>query len=398
MVRKIASNLLHYRGKFLRNPIVEVDDESGEILSVDFDSGNIDRCAGVEFYSGVMCAGFVNMHAHLELSYLKGEIAEGCGFTGFAAQIGAIRSEERFTPEFRANAIERADLEMQREGIKAVADIVNGSTTFALKSKSNTEYHSFAEVFGLKSNNLERSKELLKCAKIDGLKISLTQHSAYSLNDKIFKDIAHCNDNVDSYPLSIHFLESAAETELFAKRGPLYDWYAECGFEVDFLEYGSPAKRIVASIPRDKGVILVHNCFITKEDIELLAEHFSAPVNLVLCPESNRYISGILPPVDLLTNNSELNICIGTDSLASTTSLSILEQIRLLQSQNNQNSQNRDLGAMLDWATANGAKALNLNHLGAIEAGKRPGINIISGIDYETMQLTKNSRITVIIH
>lgn len=386
----------------MRNPVVTVDSTSGEILSVESDVEGVDRCAGVEFYSGIITAGFINMHSHLELSYLKGAIEEGCGFAAFAAKIGSIRSDEKYTSEVRNNAAANAIMELAREGVKAVADIVNGSTTFELKSEQNRgsksqkngtiEYQNFAEIFGLKTNNLEQSKELIDGCN-NNLKISLTQHSTYSLNDKIFKEIAKQDP---TQPLSIHFLESKAEIELFEGHGSLHEWYAKMGFNSDFLEYGSPAKRIIASIPKNRSVILVHNCFVTREDLDTIMGHFTAPVYWVLCPESNRYISGITPPLELLktykcANGEALNICIGTDSLASATSLSMLEQMRLLQ------AEGASLAQTLDWATSNGAKALNLNHLGEIAVGKKPGLNILSGIDYERMELTNSSRITTII-
>lgn len=41
--------------------------------------GNVDACAGVEFYNGILVPDFVNAHCHLELSYLKGAIPQGEG-------------------------------------------------------------------------------------------------------------------------------------------------------------------------------------------------------------------------------------------------------------------------------------------------------------------------------
>ena len=57
--------------------------------------------------------------------------------------------------------------------------------------------------------------------------------------------------------------------------------------------------------------------------------HFTAPVWWCLCPGSNRYISRLVPPVELFRRNG-LNICLGTDSLASNTALSLLGEMRHL--------------------------------------------------------------------
>lgn len=338
--RRIASNLLLSGGKFLPNPVVEVD-ENGVILSVTTtsDTASVDRSTSTEFYSGIMCAGFINAHSHLELAYLRGAIEEGSGFAGFASKIEQVRGN--FTAEERARAIRLADHEMQREGIVAVDQLL---------SRPNT---------------------------------SITPHSIYSLNDALFRSVATAESDA---PLSIHFMESPSEAELFEGRGALHEWYSRVGFECDFLHYGSPAKRIISSVPKDRSVILVHNCCVKSEDIELIMSHFRAPVYWCVCPASNRYISSIRPPVELLRSYG-LNICVGTDSLASNRSLSMLKELQLMA--------DIPLAERLDWATRGGANALNLKEFGEIAIGKSPQINIISGIDYSTMSITEKSTIFV---
>ena len=76
--RRIASNLLWTPQGLVRNPLVEVAAD-GRVLSVGTCS-EPDRMPGTEFYSGVLAPGLVNAHCHLELSYLRGAIPEGCGF------------------------------------------------------------------------------------------------------------------------------------------------------------------------------------------------------------------------------------------------------------------------------------------------------------------------------
>jgi imidazolonepropionase-like amidohydrolase len=52
------------------------------------------------------------------------------------------------------------------------------------------------------------------------------------------------------------------------------------------------------------------------------------------------------------------------------------------------------LDELLMWACLNGAKALQIeNNFGSLEVGKKPGINLISGIDFKKMCLTESNRI-----
>ncbi|MFR9602592.1 MAG: amidohydrolase family protein [Rikenellaceae bacterium] len=374
--RRIASNLMFVGGEFVSRPLLTLDPE-GRILSIE-SYDQVDRLQNTEFYSGIMTPGFVNAHSHLELSYLKGRIEPYGGFAAFARQIGAVRGEA--TMEQRICALEREDIKLRSEGVVAVGDVVNGDTSMDCKSRSPINYRNFGELFGLSTTSADHMEWVLNHPNS-----SLTPHSTYSLGDKLFKAIA--SRNIDT-PLSIHFMESPSEAELYSRSGPLWEWYERVGFECDFLHYGSPAQRIVESVPRERSVMLVHNCCVKQADIDIIMGHFTAPVYWVLCPRSNDYISRIYPPVDLLRSNG-LNICLGTDSLASNHSLSIVSEILSL-------GESVPLCESLDWATRQGAKALGFDELGELKVGKRPGLNILSAIDYKTMQLTPNSVISTI--
>lgn len=337
----------------------------------------MDSTPGVEFHSGILCAGFVNAHSHIELSYLRGAIAEGGGYAAFAESIGRVR--DTFSEEEQLSAIVEADRTMWQEGVDAVGDIINGGTSFATKAISNIFYRNFAEVFGLRECNLERQRRLLNYPNT-----SLSPHSVYSVQDAPFKEV--CNDVADA-PLSIHFLESSAEKELYRGEGRLHDWYKKVGFECDFLHYGSPTERIVECVPKYRRVLLVHNCEVEQNDIEILTNHFTVPLSWVLCPRSNAYISGVGPrSVEILRKaGNNINICIGTDSLSSNWSLSMIEELKMFH--------DIPLDELLRWATINGAKALGIDdRYGSIEVGKRSGVVCLSGVDLENFSLTEQSK------
>ena len=379
-LRKIASHYLLTPQGFQPRPLItiRVDTEGGhEIVAVEQYTEGLDSMAGVEFYSGILCAGFVNAHSHLELSYLRGAIAEGEGFAAFAESIGRVRGN--FSEEERTTAIAKADRTMWEEGIDAVGDIVNGATSFSAKVASPILYHNFVEVFGLRECNLNRQRELLNYPNT-----SLTPHSTYSVAEAPFREA--CENDIDK-PLSIHFMESKAEAELYIGSGSLHEWYERVGFRCDFLHYETPAKRIVACTPKERSVLLVHNCAISSRDIEVIMSHFTAPVFWVLCPRSNDYISRIKPQsVELLRSyGSNVNICIGTDSLASNWSLSMVEEMKMFS--------DIPLAEVLRWATINGAKALNIaDKYGSIEVGKRSGIVNLTGVNLDNFTLTDTSK------
>ena len=173
--------------------------------------------------------------------------------------------------------------------------------------------------------------------------------------------------------------------ELFRGKGGLWEWYRSEGLACDFLHYGSPTRRLVEQTPRDRSLLLVHATCTTQEDIDQLREHFTAPLYWCLCPTSNRHISGLRPPVELLRRNGAL-ICLGTDSPASNPAMSLFEEMRQLEEV--------PLGELIAWATLHGARALGMEQeLGSVEPGKRPGLCLLSGIDYASMRLGPSARL-----
>ena len=82
---------------------------------------------------------------------------------------------------------------------------------------------------------------------------------------------------------------------------------------------------------------------------------------------------------------ANINICIGTDSLSSNWSFSMVEELKMFR--------NIPLAELLQWATINGAKALGIaDKYGSIEVGKRSGVVCLSGVDLESFTLTPESK------
>lgn len=371
-MRKIAAHYTLIDGELCRNIVVSVDDHR-RVVAVDRVT-SLDNMASVEFYPGILIPGMVNAHCHLELSYLRGAIAEKSGFAGFARAIGAVRNN--FTSEERLHAASVADAQMWEQGIEAVIDIANDDLVLPVKERSHIEYLTLFEVFGLTTQHVDNHKNMAS----KWTQSSITPHSTYSLQDATFRNAVNENNSI----VSIHLLESKAEIELYQRQGSLWEWYERMGWECDFLSYASPAKRIVESIAHDKRVVLVHGCEATSDDINTIDKHFTAPATWALCPESNRYISYAKPPVEMLRSMGS-HIAIGTDSLASARELSMIENMRLLG--------NIPLAEMLTWATKNGAEAMGLSSkIGTIEVGKSPGLVLVEDVDLHNMRLTPQSR------
>lgn len=372
MKRRIASHYALINGRLERNIIVDVESD-GTITAVErYD--NIDREAHVEFYPGILIPGMVNAHCHLELAYLRGAIAEGGGYATFASEIGRVRGN--YTDQERLHAATIADAMMWEQGIEAVADIANDDLIMPIKERSRIHYKTMFEFFGLNNHNtatLEHLAERYPDA-------SVTPHSTYSVQEQEFNYLCHKYSPL----LSLHFLESENETLLYQHKGSLAEWYGRMGWECEFLHHGSPAQRTANCVPADSHLLLVHATCATKEDVTTIESRLKGGATWVLCPESNRYISNLRPPIEMFEDMG-VNIAIGTDSLASARRLSMVDNMLLLG--------DIPVERLLTYATINGAKALGIEATkGSIEVGKCPGLVIVEGVDYTTMRLTPEVR------
>lgn len=348
-------------------------DGNGTVISLE-QTAHIDTQEGVEFFNGIVTPGFVNAHCHLELSHMRGLIPRGGGFCGFAEGMGRMRHSG--TEEERTAAAAFHDSRMRAEGTIAVGDISNGTRSLPVKQSSEIHYHTFAELFGLEAQDAGSIEGTVSAFRKAGLQCSITPHSTYSLNTEAFNAAVRHGDN----SLSIHFMESVSERQLFDRQGPLWEWYGQTGRRTDFLHYGSPARRLTAQVPAGRKIMLIHNTFISREDIDTLGAHFPAGnITYVLCPRSNMYIENTMPDVALLRSSGS-NIAVGTDSLASNDSLSVIEELKMFHGV--------PLGMMLGWATSGGARALGIDAwAGSFTPGKRPGVTLIEGLDWDNMSL-----------
>jgi aminodeoxyfutalosine deaminase len=369
----------------ISNGIVVIDDD-GKIMDV-LPPG---QAEDAEHFSGIITPGFVNTHCHLELSHMRGKISERSGMAGFIRELVTVRKS--LDPSGAFPAMEEAEREMMRSGIVAVGDISNDASTFALKQEKNLFYHTFIEVFDLVPFRAEevfgKGKELLK--KVPQ-RASLAPHAPYTVTPALMK-LLRDNAKKHNAILSLHNQESPGESELFiSKTGGLADAFSKMGSMLDHFELTgkNSLRSVLPQLPSECKVLLVHNTYTSSEDIRWAEEHHG---NLYwcFCPNANLYIEGNLPNF-MSFYTAGVKATVGTDSLASNWTLSILDELKAIA----QNTPQIPLDTLLTWATKNGAEFLGFDELGTIERGKRPGLNLISHV--QNMQLTGKSGVTKLV-
>lgn len=381
-MRKITADFVFpIAGPPLPNGVLIIDDQ-GSIVEVCAWNDSFEKDPLVERYKGLLCPGFVNAHCHLELSGLEGKIKQHQGLNRF---IQDVVKQEVLSAAAISEALSRAELMMVEQGIVAVGDISNGANSFEIKEKGKLRYHTFIEVLGFHPDRAEGAFEHattlyknLSNRLPNGHGVSISPHAPYSASVALLNKIT-AFAQLHNSPLTIHNQENEEENLFFqTKTGPLLERYK--AFEIDVSTWRPTGLNSLASIlpflPNQLPVQLVHNTVTNANDIRS-AMAYSAQLFWCFCPNANLYIENRLPDFRLFTE-SGATMTIGTDSLASNTTLSVLEEIKIIARQ----APFIALENVLKWATLNGAKLLGFEReLGSFEKGKRPGINLIEGTD-----------------
>ncbi|NQY66309.1 MAG: amidohydrolase family protein [Flavobacteriales bacterium] len=387
-MRKLSANYIY---TLTGNPISEgvvVVHEDGSINDI---LNNREGVDDIEVFDGVITPGFINTHCHLELSYLKGKVEEGLGIAEF---ILSVEEFKQASDEVKLDAIKMANIEMIENGIVAVGDISNTNISFSEKQKSKISFHTFIELYGF---NPDYAKAIIDGAKVLSRELmtldlgwSIAPHSPYSVSKALFEEIMDIANGA-YFPMTIHNQESDAENEMFLEgTGNLMEMKKKLGAEVS--SWKSTGKRSIETSIRnmasENNLLLVHNTFTNLEDLQF-AESKSDYLYWCMCVNANWYIERALPDIYMF-EDAGVRITLGTDSIASNYSLSILDEMKTI----SKYYKDVSIESLLNWGCKNGAEYLGLeNQLGTLEVGKTPGINLISGLE-EDNKLNSKSKVT----
>lgn len=364
------------------NGVVVLGDQKIEAVLAPHDEDYASALSNSKRLDGIIAPPFINAHCHLELSYLKDKIAKGGGLGNFISQIVKLRNEHH---ENLLEAAANCDKEMFDEGIVYVGDICNTASTFDIKKNSLCNYFNFIETYdvqGLIPDTFDRAIKIKE--QFHGMSVSIVPHAPYTVSESLMQKIFSQNSL-----FTIHQNESASENEMFKdgsgellsalkKTGKAYDqWKPK---KVSSLEYS------LNNLKKDQRLMLVHNTYSAASEMKWANKSFSE-LYWCTCPNANLFIEERLPDYSKWIEAG--NKClIGTDSLASNDSLSMMEEIKTIQ----KNQKEISLETLLTWVCKNGAEFFNLDAYGTIEKGKRAAVVHISNVEENGSLVTSQSK------
>jgi len=317
----------------------------------------------------VLLPGLINAHCHLDYTMMRYAIAPPKSFTAWVQRINALKRS--LDHNDYANAISRGFTTLKKWGtttvcnVESFPELMPGMTDPPIRTWWFYEMidvrHRFATedvVVGALSFFHNRPTSLSR--------FGLSPHAPYTASRQLYGLANSCASTMTML-LTSHIAESREEAAMFEDAsGPLYDFLRSLGRPMDDCGHGSPFSQLWNSGAIDNHWLLVHMNELSETDFALLA---SLPADglphIVHCPGSHQYFSHSQFMYHRL-HHMGVNISVGTDSLASTNSLSLLDELRLLQ----RNESWLTPEELLRTVTVNPARALRREkRLGRIAPG-----------------------------
>jgi 5-methylthioadenosine/S-adenosylhomocysteine deaminase len=330
----------------------------------------------VDLGASVLMPGAVNAHTHLQLTHMAGAIPTDVPFAEWILTLTRARRAAR--PEDDVPAVAEAVAMLRACGTAAVADIATHGLAVGPLAESGLRGIVYYELIGRDPQAapaiLRYGQEQLARWRADyggtRLRFGLSPHSTYTVSRELLLLATEWCAG-EGVPLSIHAAESPAETAfLCTGGGPIADTlYA--GLGVPLPPADPPGCSPIAYLDRlgvlDARPLLAHGVQVDRDDLARLART-RAPV--AHCPRSNgRLGCGRLPFAGYQAEG--VRLALGTDSLASSPSLSIWEEMAYAGALHRAAGETPAPHDLLRLATLGGAAALGFDgELGSLAAGK----------------------------
>jgi cytosine/adenosine deaminase-related metal-dependent hydrolase len=323
--------------------------------------------AGGEIFDlgdSILLPGLVNAHCHLDYTNMAGLWPPPKTFVDWIPLMLAAKAEWSYT-DYAKSWLGGAQM-LLRTGTTTSADIEAVPELLPdVWNATPLRVFSFLEMTGIRARREPREILHEAVEKIDSLshersRALLSPHAPYSTSPELLRLCAEAARE-KKLRITTHVAESEQEFEMFAHaHGEMFHWLQRNGRDTNDCGFGSPVQHLELAGLLGENLVAVHANVLAPGDAGLLGKR---GVHVVHCPRSRDYFGHPRFPRKQLAE-AGVNICLGTDSLATTRNvgkekpgLNLFEEMRMLA------VNDRELlpKEILQMATINGARALGMS-------------------------------------
>jgi cytosine/adenosine deaminase-related metal-dependent hydrolase len=281
----------------------------------------------VDLGEQVLMPGLINAHCHLDYTMLRRAISPPSGFTTWVQRLNAVKRSLR--DEDYLEAIAHGFAELVKWGTTSVLNIESFPELMSRIPTPPIRTWWFYEMIDVRQRIT--TEDLLDGASIFFRKhaewtggFGLSPHAPYTASPDLYQLANECARQ-DGLLLTTHLAESAEEAAMFERAsGPLYDFLQSLGRDMSDCGHGSSVRHLLGWGLIGPEWIVAHMNELEDSDFDLLEK---TPVHVVHCPASHRYFRHRPFPLERLRKIG-INLSLGTDSLASSNSLSLFDEMR----------------------------------------------------------------------
>ena len=321
----------------------------------------------------VLMPGLINAHCHLDYTHMAGQFSPPRDFTDWLKLITSTKSQWTIA-DYRDSWVAGARM-LVRHGTTTVADIEAVPQLLpGIWDETPLRVVSLLEMIGITSKRPPEKVLNEALEKIRGLahqrcSAGLSPHAPYSTVSQLLK-MSGETARRSGWLLCTHVAESSAEFEMFTGgRGEMFEWLRGSGREMADCGSASPVEHLERCGLLRENLLATHANYLARGDAALLAKR---KVSVVHCPRSHAFFRHAPFPLKRLTR-AGVNVCLGTDSLASVftrrrepVELDLFAEMRLLADSHPWLSSN----AILRMVTVQPARALGRpGELGELSPG-----------------------------
>lgn len=308
--------------------------------------------------------GLVNAHCHLDYTDMAGQFPPPKVFSDWLKLITEAKAGWSYS-DYAESWLNGAHM-LVRTGTTSVADIEAVPELLPeVRPATPLRVFSFLELIGIKGQRQPRTIVQEAVERIDALTgcrggAGLSPHAPYSTVPELLRLSAQTARR-HKWRLTTHVAESALEFEMFTQgRGPMFDWLQRSGRDMSDCGLGSPVRHLERCGVLGESLLAAHANYLAKGDATLLGKR---KAHVVHCPRCHSYFHHDPFALCRLVR-AGVNVCLGTDSLASVyktrhqnVELNLFEEMRALA----KNEPSLSARRIVQMATLNGARALGMS-------------------------------------
>lgn len=257
----------------------------------------------------VLLPGLINAHAHLDYTDFWGQVPDRGGFMDWIVRI--TECKQQTTPDQYRTAIAKGLALARTSGTTTLVNIECFPELIAGTAAGGLRVIWCAELLDARATKSPEQlvAEAVAVAGVGGL----SPHALFTASPELYRRSAFAARS-RQWLLTTHVAETAEEDDMFRRGvGPMYDRYFRSGRDMSDCKHASPVQLLDRYGALGPDCLAVHANHLTPLNVRLLAD---SGTSVVHCPMTHRFFHRPTPVLEAL-QAAGVNVCLGTDSLAS---------------------------------------------------------------------------------